>query len=237
VKVETDSPAAVTSFVAGFSVKGVCNDVEGYYTSRVTKYGATPLGVDWSCLATQRLRFVQLLRICDFRAAFSLNDVGCGYGALVDFVGERYPTAEMDYLGVDLSAAMIRRARRRHRARDGRRFVVGDASPRVADYSIASGIMNVKLHHSREQWERFVTHILSEMHRTSRRGFAVNFMAAASTDDSPSELYRTSPEPWQHYCRRELGCSVEVLAGYGMREFTLLARRGGGTAEPCAMVT
>jgi hypothetical protein len=40
----------------------------------------------------------------------------------------------------------------------------------------------------------------------------------------PAELYRTSPETWAAHCERELGCSVEVLQEYGMREFTLVAR-------------
>jgi len=59
-------------------VQQVYSDVEAYYGARVAKYGATPRGVDWSCQATQSLRFVQLLRICDFAAPFALNDVGCG---------------------------------------------------------------------------------------------------------------------------------------------------------------
>jgi SAM-dependent methyltransferase len=195
--------------------------IESYYSSRVARYGATPLGVDWSCVATQHLRFVQLLKLCDFSVPFSLNDIGCGYGALLSFLAERHPACPIDYLGVDLSRAMLSRARRRHRAR----FVIAGAAPRSADYSIASGIMNVKLDHSRAAWEDFVAAVLADLHRTSRRGFAVNFMAEAASDDTHGQLYRTSPDPWLSYCRGTLGCAVELLAGYGMREFTLLARR------------
>src|SRR5882757_7851008 len=77
----------------------VYSDVEAYYSARVARYGATPLGVDWSCQATQSLRFVQLLKICDFSAPFSLNDLGCGYGALCAFLDTRYSEAGIDYLG------------------------------------------------------------------------------------------------------------------------------------------
>ena len=92
----------------------VYSDIEAYYSARVAQYGATPMGVDWSCQATQSLRFVQLLKVCDFSAAFSLNDIGCGYGALAAFLAVRHPKSKIDYLGVDLSRAMIERARRRH---------------------------------------------------------------------------------------------------------------------------
>ncbi|MGY4473268.1 class I SAM-dependent methyltransferase [Bradyrhizobium sp. USDA 3364] len=203
-------------------------DVESYYSARVAKYGATPRGVDWSCQATQDLRFVQLLKICDFSAPFSLNDIGCGYGALCAYLAWRHPQAEIDYLGTDLSRAMISRARRRFSA-PGRRFKVGYGSPRRAAYSVASGIMNVNVGGSRASWEAFVAEMLADLRRASLRGFAVNFITgaaegAAGADAAPVQLYCTSPEAWIRYCERELGCTVETIDGYGMNEFTLLAR-------------
>jgi SAM-dependent methyltransferase len=199
------------------------SDIERYYTDRLARYGATPLGVDWSCAATQMLRFVKLLEICDFSRAFSLNDVGCGYGALAAFLDDRFPDARVDYLGVDLSAAMVQRARRRHRAGDNRRFAVGRASPRIADYSVASGIMNVMLGHRREQWERHVADALACMRRTSRLGFAANFVAE-SRGSAADQLYRTRPGKWVRYCEKKLDCAVQAVVGYGLQEFTLLAR-------------
>ena len=132
----------------------------------------------------------------------------------------------IDYLGTDLSPAMIRHAKRRWR-RPGVRFVVAGASPRLADYSLASGVFNVRLDQPDDIWERFVACTLADLSRTSRRGFAVNFMAPeAPGRRAAAELYRTPPAPWVRYCERELRCSVEVRRGYGLREFTLLARKG-----------
>jgi len=204
-------------------------NVEAYYSAKVAKHGATPRGVDWSCQATQELRFVQLLKICDFSTPFTLNDLGCGYGALCAFLGRRHPQAAIDYLGIDLSRAMIRRARRRFSAPD-RRFVAGSAIPRVATYSVASGIMNVNVGCSRESWEGFIAEMLGELSRASLRGFSVNFVAheaesAVATNSSLPRVYCTHPEPWVRYCARELDCTVETLDNYGMTEFTLLARR------------
>ena len=96
------------------SLEPVRARIEAYYGDKVARHGATPRGVDWTCVPTQELRFVQLLSLCDFSRPFSLNDLGCGYGALTGFISLFHPQAEVDYLGVDLSRAMIRRARRRH---------------------------------------------------------------------------------------------------------------------------
>jgi SAM-dependent methyltransferase len=198
--------------------------IEAYYADKVARHGATPRGVDWTCIATQELRFVQLLKLCDFSRPFSLNDVGCGYGALTGFLGRRHPVTEVDYLGIDLSRAMISRARRRNRGIAGRRFVVGSDIPRVADYTVASGVMNVMLDHPRALWEEFVADTLRRMRASSRCGFAVNFMAEKPDRSETAGLYRTDPRQWASFCRQTLGCAVEIVDGYGMREFTVLVR-------------
>jgi SAM-dependent methyltransferase len=203
----------------------VFRSVESYYTAKLIEYGASPLGVDWSCQATQWLRFVQLVKVCDFDAAFSLNDLGCGYGELAAFLPRRYPRARIDYLGIDLSPAMVRRARRRHRGETATRFAVGRTCQRQADYSVASGIMNVMLGYPVSLWESFLRGILLDMHRMSRRGFAVNFFASLPPGVPADQLYCSDPGPWVRYCTDEFGGSVEVLTDYGLREFTLLVRR------------
>ncbi|CCD99767.1 class I SAM-dependent methyltransferase [Bradyrhizobium sp. STM 3809] len=211
------------------SLDAICSDVDAYYTACVARHGATPRGVDWSCEATQGLRFVQLMKLCDVSAPFSLNDIGCGYGALVPFLATRFASCEIDYLGIDLSRAMISRARRRY-AGPQRRFVVAAESPRVADYSVASGIMNVNVGYAREAWEDYVRAMLARMHATSRRGFAVNFVRATDdaepdSDPATTRLYHTIPDVWAAHCERAFAARVDVIGNYGMKEFTLLVHR------------
>ena len=76
---------------------------------------------------------------------FSLNDIGCGYGALLSYLKKRHRRASIDYLGVDLSAAMITHAKRLFGDRPLTTFEAACHGTRVADYSVASGIFNVKL--------------------------------------------------------------------------------------------
>jgi SAM-dependent methyltransferase len=203
---------------------GAHGRIASYYTETVTLFGATPRGVDWACQATQEMRFVQLLKLCDLSRPFSLNNIGCGYGALAAFLARRHPTAQVDYLGIDLAELMIQRARLRYRGNPDRRFVVGDTPPRRADYSVASGVINVQLDMALNVWENFVAETLRTMHRTSRLGFAVNFLEESHSGAALSGLYRTAPDPWVQFCRGSLGCTADVVRGYGMREFTVLFR-------------
>jgi SAM-dependent methyltransferase len=216
----TDAVAA-----AGAELDAVRADIAAYYSAKIMKFGATPPGVDWSCQPTQELRFVQILKLCDFGSAFSLNDVGCGYGALIAYLDRRHFDCAVDYAGVDLSQAMIRRARRLWR-RPNVLFSQGHCSPRIADYSVASGIFNVQLNQPRSSWERFIAETLDQMYRTSRRGFAVNFVKApAGCNPECSGLYSTEPQRWARYCAEQFGAITEILESYGLREFTLIVRR------------
>ena len=196
-----------------------------YYGAKITRHGPTPMGVDWSCAPTQQLRFVQLLRICEFATPLRLNDIGCGYGALLELIARRHRSARVDYLGIDLSEEMVVAARRLWRGRRSTAFHVGADIPRCADYSVASGIFNVRIHEPLPLWEDFIADTLRQMAQTSARGFAVNFLAPLPVGvEGKPELYRTAPVPWIEFCAREIGGQVEVLDAYGMREFTLLVR-------------
>lgn len=203
----------------------VHQNIAAYYTGKVKEFGCTPFGVDWSCVATQEMRFVQLLKLCDFSSPFTLNDLGCGYGALVEFLHRRYGACAVDYMGVDLSKEMVRRAQKRWRSTDRVRFIEGCCGPRTADYSVASGIFNVQLTVSDDCWCAFIKATLSGLAKTSSRGFAVNFIDRALHGRRATPgLYNTPPEPWIEYCVEHIGADVEVISGYGMPEFSLLIR-------------
>lgn len=207
---------------------GLYQDIERYYTRKILTHGPTPAGVDWPCVPTQELRFVQLLKLCDTSAPCSLNDLGCGYGALLALLARRFRGRKIDYLGVDLSAAMIDRARQLWARRAHTEFAVGSQPPRVADYTLASGIFNVKLQQTRRQWARFVRATLDQMHAASRKGFAVNFLAPLPRGiEGAPELYRVAPGVWRRHCEQAFGAQVTVLQDYGMREYTLLVRLPG----------
>lgn len=60
-------------------------EVAGYYSEKLAQHGETAKGVDWNSEASQSLRFAQLSKIGEGTEEYSLNDLGCGYGALYGF--------------------------------------------------------------------------------------------------------------------------------------------------------
>lgn len=207
-------------------MRGIRNRVRAYYSNAIERYGPTALGVDWQNVASQQLRFLQLLKLCSFDTAFSLNDFGCGYGALLAYLGEWHRGSRIDYHGIDLSPAMVATARKLWaKKRPRAAFVVGSRCGQVADYSLASGVFNVRLGEPVKAWEAYVEAILADLRSNSRIGFAVNFMLPLDDAPTEEELYRTPMRRWVTFGRKELRCTVKPITGYGLREFTLLVRR------------
>jgi SAM-dependent methyltransferase len=198
--------------------------VRDYYSAKLKRHGAGPRGVDWSSTASQFLRFAQLMKICDFGKPFSLNDFGCGYGALLAYLADRHASAVVTYRGIDIAPGMIEAARDRWKQTPRTEFVAGSECGSKADYSVASGVFNVRLGWPVAAWEAYVKSILSDLHANSRIGFSVNFMSPQDDPASGENLYRVPPERWSEFCTDELGCEVERISGYGLPEFTLLVR-------------
>ncbi len=198
----------------------ILDSVRAYYGAKVTQHGTTARGVDWSTEESQQLRFAQLTRVFDVPPPFSVNDYGCGYGALLDFV--RMTGVEIDYRGFDISEEMIARARARH---PEIAFHLDASSLGMADYTIASGIFNVKLGTPKASWQDYVLRTIDEIAALSRRGFSFNMLTSYSDPDRMrDDLYYGDPCFYFDYCKRKHSRQVALLHDYGLYEFTIITR-------------
>ena len=197
--------------------------VRDYYQAKLRAHGRTPAGVDWSSAESQALRFEQLARLFGSRRAFSLNDYGCGYGALLGYLEER--GLEVEYRGFDISEEMVQAAREAHGDPDGSRFFTEKARLRPADYTVASGVFNVKLSVGEDRWQEYVLATLDGMAGLSREGFAFNVLSRHSDPEKRrADLYYADPSFFFDHCRR-YSPRVALLHDYPLFEFTVLVRK------------
>lgn len=199
-------------------------EVAEYYSAKLTQHGETPRGVDWNGEESQALRFEQLSKIININHNFSVNDLGCGYGALYDFLNDKHES--FLYSGLDISENMIQAAQRRYQSKTKAHFVVSSKPDQVADFGIASGIFNVRLGRSDEEWNSYLEATLDVLDRTSRLGFAFNGLTAYSdTDKMRDYLYYADPCMLFDLCKQRYSRNVALLHDYGLYEFTILVRK------------
>lgn len=210
--------------MTGSNDEKLLTEVATYYSDKLTKYGQTPKGVDWNGEESQQLRFEQLCKIMERSERFSINDLGCGYGALYDFLAASCEV--FSYAGIDVSEGMIRAAEQRHPDEARARFVHAAEPDQVADYGVASGIFNVRLDRSDEQWRAYLEATLDVLDRSSRLGFAFNCLTAYSDADKVRDyLYYADPCQLFDLCKRRYSRNVALLHDYRLYEFTILVRK------------
>lgn len=170
------------------------------------------------------MRFAQLLKLVDRRLPFTINDFGCGYGALADYLQKvAHP---FQYWGFDISHQMIARAKELHAAASQITFVNDELELREADYTVASGIFNVKLDTPAAEWEKYILETLKTIDALSRNGFAFNLLTKYSDQDfMRPDLYYGDPLFFFDYCKTNYSRFVALLHDYPLYEFTILVRK------------
>lgn len=206
------------------SEKSILDDIASYYAEKLIQNGQTPQGVDWNNAAGQILRFDQLLKLLPGTSRFSINDLGCGYGALLNLLQSTY--SDFDYLGIDASNTMVSAAIQRHLGNRRARFLCAAEPDAVADYGVASGIFNVRLTHDDQSWRTHLNLTLDILNRTSRLGFGFNCLTSYSDKDRMRpDLYYADPCEIFDHCKRNFSKQVALLHDYGLYEFTILIRK------------
>jgi len=201
----------------------ILGEVRRYYDGKLEAHGPTARGVDWNSSESQRLRFSQLAQICDRGSPFSINDYGCGYGALIDYLGEH--GYKFQYRGFDISPRMVGKARELHGQNDVS-FVTDESDLQPADYTVASGIFNVRLQTAAAEWENYVLAKLEVLNQLSTKGFAFNLLTSYSDRDfMRPDLYYGDPLFFFDYCKKRYSRFVSVIHDYPLYEFTVLVRK------------
>ena len=202
----------------------ILTEVADYYSKRLAQYGVTPQGVDWNSQESQFLRFEQLCAIIDTKKPFRVNDLGCGYAAMFDFLSTK--ATDFEYAGQDISDSMIKAAGERLKTDKRARFEVAGVPQSQADYGIASGIFNVRQLRSNHEWLEYIKATLDALDCTSNKGFAFNCLTIYSDPPKMRDyLYYADPCALFDWCKRRYSKRVSLFHDYELYEFTIHVKK------------
>lgn len=196
-----------------------------YFEERLNTHGATARGVDWNSETAQEARFSQLAKVCSPTQPFSLLDYGCGYGALAGYL-LRQQLPMQAYVGYDVLESMVLKARETYAGVALARFTARLDELAPVDYSIASGIFNLKLEVTHQAWTDYVLGELHKIDALSQKGFSVNFLTSYSDPEfMRPHLYYADPCFFFDYCKRHFSRNVALLHDYEVYDFTVIVRK------------
>jgi SAM-dependent methyltransferase len=197
--------------------------VADYYTGKLREHGPTHQGADWNSSESQLLRFEQFMRIIPRDEHVSVLDYGCGYGALAPYL--EAAGVDLDYTGYDIAEEMVASARELASGRPRWSFTSVRDELAPADFTLASGIFNVRVGTDDQRWREYTLETISELAALSRRGLGFNMLTGYSDPERMTErLYYADPSFYFDWCKRNLSRNVALLHDYGLYEFTIVVR-------------
>jgi SAM-dependent methyltransferase len=204
-------------------VRRAITGVRDLYTTNLAEHGVSSRSVGWPDADAQVLRFEKLAHLVAVdrpSRPVTVNDWGCGYGALFGFL-DGLPGVELErYVGYDVSEEMLAAAR--EHVPDARaEWVLGSEVTQEADFSFVSGTFNVRMEAGDEAWERYIREVLRLLHARSRRGFAFNLLTSY-VDWHKDDLFYADPAAFFSFCKSELSRFVTLLHDYPLYEWTIV---------------
>jgi SAM-dependent methyltransferase len=203
--------------------QAILKEVGDYYSDKIKTFGVSAQGVDWNSETSQELRFEQLLKVVQDEREFSLLDYGCGYGALLDFLNKQ--GRAFSYIGFDISEEMLIKARSRNPERLGVSWK-SSLKDESCDYTLASGIFNVKLSQEQDVWQQYIEDTLNDMNNRSMRGFSFNMLTSYSDKEYMKDyLFYADPSYYFQFCKKHFSKYVALLHDYPLYEFTVIVKK------------
>jgi len=216
--------------------RNILKKIKNYYNSKILTYGPTPQGADWNSKHSQELRFEQLIKILDLRKAnFTLNDFGCGYGALLFYLlCKSKKINNFKYIGYDICENMITTANSLLKqlkpqvpSKNFQFKTISSAQElKKANFTICSGVFNVKLDYTEKEWLKYIKNCLSSINSKSLQGFSFNMLTKYSDAHLiKNYLYYADPCFWFDYCKTRFSRNISLLHDYDLFEFTILVKK------------
>lgn len=206
----------------------IMETVEKYYSEKINKHGRTSEGVDWKDEEGQILRMKQFEKLFEENRKFSLNDLGCGYGKLAEYLDNK--GYNFDYNGYDISEEMIKNAKeycKNIKNKNIEFYKIDNVSEmKIADYIVTSGIFNVKFNYEEKIWEEYIMRTIEEMNKKSKYGFAFNVLTSYSDKEfRKNNLYYANPLYYFDYCKKNFSKNVSLIHDYNLYEFTIIVKK------------
>ncbi|NOT73295.1 MAG: methyltransferase domain-containing protein [Cyclobacteriaceae bacterium] len=203
------------------------SEINDFYRERLHEHGASAEGVGWRDQSAQEIRFRQLLKVIDTDKPFTINDLGCGTGDLIKLLDSWY-REQYTYTGYDTLDEMVFLARQQFKKSKSAEFHLLTDYKQLTpkDYSVASGIFNVRNSISNDEWQAYIMKTIHALNDCSEKGFAFNALTKYSdADKMRPELYYSDPLFLFDYCKKNFSKNVALFHDYTIYDFTIVVRK------------
>ena len=206
----------------------ITKTLQKHYVEKFSLHGASSEGVDWGKDETKTvLRYDKMLQVINHnysdKSKFSLLDVGCGYGGLLEYAS--YQHNNLNYTGIDVAENMIEWAITNSPKGN---FIYGDIMEyefeRKFDYVVCNGILTQKLETPGLEMDRFAHQLIHRIFSLCVIGIAFNVMTT-KVNYYANNLYYRNPSELLAWCMSEISSAIKIDHSYPLYEYTIYLYR------------
>ena len=204
-------------------VRSAIQNLEKLYSDNLKEHGISSESVGWPNKKDHALRFDKLFESVDLKDIDSLNDLGSGYGAVLDYLSARNKALDA-YYAYDISKEMLKALNIKFYPTTTIKKFLESALKTTADFSIASGIFNVHFSETELEWKKYILETLHNLNHYSSIGFAFNLLSTY-VDFKRDHLYYGDPCFFFDYCKKNFSKQVSLYHDYPLWEWTIKVKK------------
>jgi len=182
-------------------------EIAATFNSRFDAYGPTPEASLWFNKSRQLARFSKITEAIVSRVSnneVTIGDVGCGYGAFLDYLAKHNSEIRFKYYGYDIADRVIAYCSKNLQTANAT-FWHRSRPTRKADFHVMSGTYNYTPNMGVGSWRSYMRDEIKYIFSATNKCIVFNLMLADKAYISKSSIFYEEVEHFLSFCRKELG--------------------------------
>ena len=206
--------------------RSIDNKIAEIYNQRFLKLGPAPEASMWFSKKRQFTRFdiifneIELLTKKNER---SIIDIGCGYGAFLEFLSERGANDIWSYYGYDVSNEVIKFCKERY-SREAA-FYTGSIPTFMGDFIIMSGTYNFFPSKDYNSWKLYFYKSLKALWSKTTCAMIFNLQTSDREKITDGGIVYTSIEEVKNFCKSNFGNVKAIINPVIPKDVTFVIKK------------
>ena len=187
------------------------SEIAEIYNERFLKFGPLPKASMWYSKKRQFTRFdiiLNQIKSLSQKNKISVSDIGCGYGAFLEFLSERKYSRELHYYGYDVSDEVVKFCQKKYSKRAS--FHTGSIPVMVSDFIIMSGTFNYFPSGDYNAWRQYFYKFLNLLWSNLKCAMIFNLQISDQGKITDGGIVYSSQNEIKSFCKSNFG-NVSVI--------------------------
>ena len=192
-------------------LRSINSEIAEIYNERFRKLGPTPEASMWFSKTRQIARFDVIfnqLKLFHQRNSISISDVGCGYGAFLQYLSEKKIDEELSYYGYDVCPEVIKFCKKKYFERAS--FYTKSVPIHKTDFVIMSGTFNFFPTQDYNAWKVYFFKSLKLLWSEAKCAIIFNLQISNQATITPGGIVYAAREEVEQFCKTNFG-NIRVI--------------------------